>query len=396
MESTAPQIADQSKASARPTLRHIPALDGVRGVAILMVLFGHFYQNTWFNGSLPKVAMVTGRVAGAGGWGVELFFVLSGFLITGILLDTRESAGALRKFYTRRILRIFPLYYGTLAVIFFVLPHFVTFDAPAKKIVEHQGWLWTYLINHPWAEWIWDESNLFLLGHFWSLCVEEHFYIFWPLLVFALSRRSLFAVCLAFVGIGIVTRTLPFVFSPDRIPWLLNWNTLQKIDGLSIGALVAVALRDPELIRWLPTKRNLEIGLIATGSLFFAICMIPARVSLPPVKVLGETIIVLFFALVLVKVLRAEEGTPLKRFFTSRILIIFGVYSYGIYIFHGILRPLFSKLFNALNLPEWYLSPLLNQALYYGFSIALSLLFAVVSYHLFERRFLALKRFAAY
>src|SRR5688572_11214801 len=160
--------------------RHIRVLDGLRGVAILMVLMIHLYPKPFIADTYPTLTAVFGRLIGAGSYGVELFFVLSGFLITGILLDTKHERRFLGKFYARRILRIFPLYYGALFIVIVILPLFVAFDAEAMAIVHRQLWLWTYLSNWPVGS-IWDDSSLFMLGHFWSLCVEEHFYVFWPL-----------------------------------------------------------------------------------------------------------------------------------------------------------------------------------------------------------------------
>src|SRR5204862_8030595 len=136
----------------------------------------------------------------------ELFFVLSGFLITGILLDTRAQTGALLKFYMRRILRIFPLYYGSLMALFWLLPLFVNFDAGAVNVQSQQQWLWLYLINFPGIDYIWDDSNLFLVGHFWSLCVEEHFYVLWPLFVFWQSRRTVMIAGAILMAVALIAR----------------------------------------------------------------------------------------------------------------------------------------------------------------------------------------------
>src|SRR5215831_9307447 len=121
--------------------------------------------------------------------GVDLFFVLSGFLITGILYDARNKPHYFRNFYIRRVLRIFPLYYGVLVLVFFVAPLIPLLRGPTLDfLVDRQAWAWLYGVN------------IYLAMHEeWSLSVEEHFYLFWPLVVFLLARRprSLIAVCLA-------------------------------------------------------------------------------------------------------------------------------------------------------------------------------------------------------
>jgi peptidoglycan/LPS O-acetylase OafA/YrhL len=115
-------------------------------------------------------------VAYAGWCGVDLFFVLSGFLITGILLDTKGEDHFFRNFYMRRILRIFPLYYGFLILFFLVLPQLVSFGNNFHLVLEDQGWYWTYLVNLPIAFYGWPA--FYAISQFWSLGVEEQFYLF--------------------------------------------------------------------------------------------------------------------------------------------------------------------------------------------------------------------------
>src|ERR1041385_4843546 len=117
-------IDEEARSVVKADIRaHIPALDGLRGIAILMVFMVHLNQKPLLAGSSPILTNALGRVASSGRFGVELFFVLSGFLITGILLDTKRRMGFFKNFYARRLLRIFPLYYGALAVVLLVLPH---------------------------------------------------------------------------------------------------------------------------------------------------------------------------------------------------------------------------------------------------------------------------------
>jgi len=373
---------------------HVQVLDGVRGIAILMVLVVHFYQREVINSSYPLLGKFLGRALAPGGYGVELFFVLSGLLITGILLDTKAKPGFFGKFYMRRILRIFPLYYGALAIIFGVLPHFLAFDAGGREIAAHQVWLWTYLANWP-SSYIWDNSNQFLLGHFWSLSVEEHFYMVWPALVFFCSRSTLWKLCWGILGIGIVTRAA-VGWGGASAPVFLQWPTLTKVDGLAVGAMLAIALRDPTFGGWLPAGRLLSRGLGGAFALFLALALVPRTLHSVLVATLGETVIVFFFGLFVLRALRSLPGEATHRILRSGFLVAFGKYSYGIYVIHGILRPALAGWFPLDRVPAKWGLPIILHGFYYLYAVGVSFGLAYLSYHLFEKRFLSLKRHFEY
>src|SRR5262249_2453340 len=197
-------VSGPARAGSHPNLGGpMPALDGVRGMAILLVLLFHFV------GDMPPASAVERAIVDVtkyGALGVELFFVLSGFLITGILYDARSEPHYFRNFYMRRLLRIFPLYYGVLALLFFVIPLIPVLRGPTLDyLIERQAWAWPYAVNIHIAkhgDWALPYINLF-----WSLAIEEHFYLFWPLLVFLLAGRpraligmSLVAMLCAMLG----------------------------------------------------------------------------------------------------------------------------------------------------------------------------------------------------
>src|SRR4051812_8053988 len=179
---------------------HFPGLDGLRGLAILMVMILHFGGTT--EQGMSGLNLWFSRITGAGWCGVDLFFVLSGFLITGILYDAKGTPGGLRNFYARRVLRIFPLYYATLIVLFVILPLLAPGPNPGlDKVALHQGWLWLYLSNFA-AVFIGDHTfaaGLVQAGHFWSLAIEEQFYLVWPLIVLTLRRETLINICVAVI-----------------------------------------------------------------------------------------------------------------------------------------------------------------------------------------------------
>ena len=176
--------ASGSKPPAPRQSRHIPALDGLRGIAILLVVLHNAPDFPTHSSGFIWLAAIVGTV----GWiGVELFFVLSGFLITRQLLDSQRSGNYYRAFFGRRILRIFPLYYVALLIGLVVFPLVFPGAVDSSSPRRDQIWLWTFLFNwaHPFG------TAGFGFSHFWSLAIEEQFYLIWPFVVRKRNPRSL-------------------------------------------------------------------------------------------------------------------------------------------------------------------------------------------------------------
>src|SRR5437588_9009399 len=183
-----------SASSALILGQYIPALDGLRGLAILLVMGYHFGQDA--DGGGTALGPFLSPVFGVGYHGVDLFFVLSGFLITGILLDMKDRPRYFRNFYIRRILRIFPLYYAVLFCLLVLLPLLVTPPVfPFAEAQRRQAWLWLYASNiyHAWT----GHWRLTGFSHLWSLAVEEHFYLIWPVVIFFCRARGALVVSAA-------------------------------------------------------------------------------------------------------------------------------------------------------------------------------------------------------
>src|SRR5262245_8154482 len=186
---------------------HIPALDAIRGLAIVVVMLYRFGGG----GEGPASAVEHSRLIGLGSHGVDLFFVLSGFLITGILFDAKGKLHYFRNFYMRRALRIFPLYYAALAVMLWLLPLVsATFATEVQPAVDAQGWLWLYGANV--LQSVRGSWCLGPLNHFWSLAIEEHFYLAWPAVIFLSSRRTAMRICTGLFAFSVLGRALWLAF----------------------------------------------------------------------------------------------------------------------------------------------------------------------------------------
>jgi len=371
--------------------RRIRVLDGVRGLAILMVLALHFYL---LEGPIivqhPILGPILTKLAVAGLYGVELFFVLSGFLITGILLDSRGSSHYFRNFYMRRFLRIFPLYYSVLFILFFIIPVLTQFDAAAESMRSRQMWLWTYLSNLPFAGGGWDRSGIFRLGHLWSLCVEEHYYFVWPLLVWALSRKALTRVCLGILVAAATVRTLGALF-PDALPIIFKWTTITKLDGLAMGSMLAIFIRDTKTFQSIALASRKGIPLLGTA--FCVFIFIPRRFWDQVWFTPAETISVCFFGAFLVVMSGAREGSIARKVCENPILVAFGKYSYAIYVIHNLLLPSFQRMLQPERLAAEWSSPLLAQSVFHIACGSCSFVLAFASWHLYEKHFLKLKKY---
>lgn len=294
------------------------------------------------------------------GWsGVDLFFALSGFLITGILLDSKGAPNYFSSFYARRFLRIFPLYYATLAIIFVTAAAAPDLLRIRTLVPESRDW-WTYfayLQNWPLVQ-RGGSPRANIVGHFWSLAVEEQFYLVWPLCVWLLSRRVLFRLCCAGIAGALLFRCI--LVSLYGGETLVIHRTASRMDCLLIGSALAIAIREG----WPITRRTIRLLAIAGGALVLLIAVF-RPLELIETNTFMQTIGVTGFALLSASLI----GTILSgggRVFHLRPLRALGKYSYGIYVLH---QPVFIFLVNGRpNLPPTnigislvYVSAVLSQ-----------------------------------
>ena len=331
-------------------MKHIGGLDGLRAFSVLSVMFYHLGWQSF----------------GLGWAGVPFFFVLSGFLITGILLDNKgASAGSFfGRFYLRRTLRIFPLYYLYLAVVF----AWCTYHG-----VHGKGWWYymTYMQNYYLGvtDFAWTPGQE--VGHTWSLAVEEQFYLLWPLLVFNLSARRLKLVIVSMFAIAIASR---FALHGNQV--MVSFAPLtSNLDTLGMGALLAIISRENPA-----GYRNATRWLLLVGVAFTAFVYLSADHHLTASDMMYMAALTILFGGAVGFV--SSRALPLLDWAP---LAYIGRISYGLYIWHALAYGVI----NSAIYNKWVPDP--GVAWADVAKIVLTFTASALSYHLFERPILALK-----
>lgn len=361
------------------TSRHFPALDGLRGLAILLVIphNADVFQagSFWLLGILAHLGWV----------GVQLFFVLSGFLITSNLIDSQGAPNYYKAFFARRILRIFPLYYGVLIGVFLILPQFMSLPASVAASQNHQIWLWTFLVN--WTEPFGGSVEGF--SHFWSLAIEEQFYLLWPWLVYKRSPRAILKLSAILIVAALAIRCA--LLLAEARPQVLYMFTVCRMDALAAGAAVAALVRMPEAAALLKKYAHcFWVFGIALGIGGAAVTHAYSVHGIGTFSV-GYTVLSLCFAfLVLAGVARPERSNALYHaVLTLAPLRSIGKYSYGMYVFHMLIIVGAGTAILGWLKP---LAPIFYPVAYALIIGVLSYVTAFISYHCYEKHFLKLKR----
>jgi len=340
-------------------MKKIPQLDGVRGLAVLLVLV----HNT------DKYPSLHLRLISDNGWmGVDLFYVLSGFLITGILLDTKQSEGYFRNFYARRCLRIWPLYYSVLLFMFVIVPFLRPSEAHAVFEARSSPWwafpvfLQNFLVPIP-------AMATGPLGVTWSLAVEEQFYLLWPLVVRFCTETRLRKIAIAVICLSPVLR---FYLSPHQVN--IYSNTFCRLDGLMAGALLALVVRSV----------GFSTAKFLTRAWITFLVMVPLALAVES-AFHARWIVFSLTALTSVSLVYLALFSPqrwLQSVLTNRFMVYTGTISYGIYLLEKI--PLDAARTFHLDKHQFLALPITTAVTY---------ALAAMSWNLLEKPILKLKRF---
>jgi peptidoglycan/LPS O-acetylase OafA/YrhL len=347
--------------------KYMIQLDALRAFAVIGVLFHHFWPTS------------TIAVWGSGYFGVRLFFVLSGFLITLILLRCRElveekgqSVGfTLRQFYIRRFLRIFPVFYLIL---------FASYVLGNQEIQENFWWHFAYGSNFLFAiQGFWGEST----AHFWSLAVEEQFYIIWPVLIVFTPQRHLFKLIIALIASGPLFRSAVLFSEMNSIA--IETFIFSSADSLGMGALLAYASHRPIL----------KAKLVSLGQWLVPVVVIWYFMGGNNFNHLIDWIVIdTIRALAFVWLIdRAGQGFGglVGRVLELKPLVYLGKISYGVYVYHLFMPMVLGSVLSYLRMPLPK-----SEAYQFFLLVFATLVVAVPSWHLFEKPINNLKKGFAY
>lgn len=365
-------------------LSRIPQLDGIRGLAVAMVVLDHasyLYQKPPGQNLMPAHGLMRAVLSvTAQGWlGVELFFILSGYLITSILLKTRGANSYFTSFYARRVLRIFPVFWLTLLALAFIFPHSHSFFLVAILFLANvSSWFGVAGLYYP----------------LWSLCVEEHFYLIWPFAVRTFRRRILFAVCVVICLAEPVLRGY-FAWKMGAAFFDKAWYfSGLRFEGLAYGAILA--LTAPQM----SARQKKIFGSIAMaiGVGIFA-AAVPLGVLHSSASVLAIIVhasagltfaSVLFLGLVCFSLGMDEKQA---KVFANAPMVLLGELSYCLYLVHQMVFWGWDHFFDALRTGSFASRPFAYFAIRLAICFTISVLIALLSRSFVERPILSLKRY---
>ena len=349
-------------------MKHIKQLDAFRFFAFMGVFIAHSYKidNKLFH-QIPF------------GYGVNLFFVLSGFLITGILLDDREDSTlkkgkALRNFYIRRALRIFPIYYGTVLFLYYI---------KFQNYEEVTPWLLCYAANiHIWLQLPYMGSY----NHLWSLGIEEQFYLVWPFIILFFPKKHLLKVIYLAIFVSLAFKIGLYLYIGHWHP-AINAATISYIDAFGMGGLIAYWKRHN--VQWLEKGSKYSKWLLL---LMFTLFMtMKFNIEQPFFHVMDDIFANALFGfisfLILLPASHDAYSGWFKKVLDNKIIIHLGKISYGLYLYHLFVQDFYNYLVEKELLPE------VNPHIRFWIYFLLCLVIAELTWFLIEQPIGRLKKY---
>lgn len=343
---------------------YIPGLNGLRAIAAISVVIGHVTSFTSFNFNLSKVNV--------GFDGVTLFFVISGFLITYLLLLEKQKTNniEIKKFYVRRILRIWPIYY---LVIIFCLIVALFYDGISDIFTSTLFYYIFFAANVPMVLHI----GISIIVHYWSIGVEEQFYLFWPWII-KLVHNKIIPITIIIICIFFLIKSGSWLFL-GKSSLLYKFLAVTRFHCMLIGAVGAILYINNNFV-FISIMNNKWLQLFAWVSmvvLTFNIISLPAPLSAEITAVISLIIIIGQVIPSANKIINLE----------NRFLDFLGKISYGIYVIHPLVILLFSFVYKYLILSTF------NQTIVVYLSVILTtIILSFLSYEYFEKPFLKLKK----
>ncbi len=379
-------ISHPTKVAKASKKKYFENLDSLRFFSFLVVFLFHTKFYEWVNHFTSfRVLLWPARLLSSGGWGVTFFFVLSGFLITWLLLKEKEKNGkiSIPYFYVRRILRIWPLYYLVLFIGFFLLP-FLYKQAGRPLFFDYDGPLYAFFLSNFGVLHLnpaFDSVRSFplVLNISWSVSIEEQFYLVWPFLFAFLPKRLYIWVLMTVLTVTIVAG---YFFHSEKV---IYYHTITRMAELSIGGILAWLTMAGKKI--LLTFQNLRlVAILLIYLLPAALILVNFSFSfLPFYSFLIRLVVALFFGFIILE--QNFSNHSFFKFGRLGVASYLGRISYGLYMLHPI-AMFFTNIAVGKIFPED--SPA-GQALYIFGSLLLTIALAVISYNLMEKKFLRVK-----
>jgi peptidoglycan/LPS O-acetylase OafA/YrhL len=371
----------------------IKELDGLRGMAVTLVIAFHAFEQA-INFTEKPLLKSLAKITSIGWVGVDIFFVLSGFLITSILLDSKTDPHYFKNFYGRRILRIFPLYYVVIIFVIFFAPKvepefFEQLNTTIPILLLYQQ-NWSIIFQG------FGAIPQYLLIT-WSLAIEEQFYFIWPFIVYYLRRDQLIRISLWYIAASIIARALCVFLWPDlgQTSLFFYYSPFARFEEILFGSLLALLIIDDQLKE---TIRKFSLPVFGISlAVFLGLCLsaLPGR-PIPefpytPLILGGYTTAGLFSASLIAIFITQPAHNILRRIFQSPVLTFLGKYSYSMYVFHVAVILILLDVFQAAEFRGWSAFIIYPVAVY-----IITIVIALFTWNVLEKHILALKKYFEY